>query len=227
MISKSKYVKSLLLATCRDFTQLQNNWFCTSEWAEAINILHDIEDGVKIDASSLNRTISRDQELRLLVDRFTYVNSNGIYIGNDPSTKKKYIFSSSNRIILPKFRDDWRDLIVDSLPSSFLRRFSSRKKDKRCYRMDSTAKIACTGSKIDSIPATKNEICCENPSFQAEKHSVLEIKELLNKKTQQLSEGLSLLVSGIEIRKYANKLVRSVTGIKSESTQRFVWQELL
>ena len=93
--------------------------------------------------------------------------------------------------------------------------------------MDSTADIACTGSKIDSIPATKNEICCENPSFQAEKHSVLEIKELLNKKTKQLSEGLSLLVSGIEIRKYANELVRSVTGIKSESTQRFVWQELL
>ena len=123
MISKSKYVKSLLVATCRDYTQLQNNWFCTSEGVEAINILHEIDDGVKIVAITLNRTISRDQELRLLVDRFTYVNLNGIYIGNDPSTKKKYIFSSSNRIILPKFRDDWRDLVVDSLPSSFLRRY--------------------------------------------------------------------------------------------------------
>ena len=92
----------------------------------------------------------------MLVDRFTYVNSNGIYIGNNPYTKKKYIFSYSNPLILPKFRDDWRDLIVDSLPSSFLRRFSSRKKDKRCYRMDSTANIACTGSKIDFIPTTKN-----------------------------------------------------------------------
>ena len=123
MISKSKYVKSLLLATCRDYTQLQNNWFCTSEWAEAINMLHEIEDGVKIDATTLNRTISRDQELRLLVDRFTFVNPNRIYIGNDPSTKNIYIFVSSNLYYFPKFKDDWRDLVVDSLPSSFLRRF--------------------------------------------------------------------------------------------------------
>ena len=227
MISKSKYVKSLLLATCRDFTQLQNNWFCTSEWAEAINILHDIEDGVKIDATTLNRTISRDQELRLLVDRFTFVNSNGIYIGNDPSTKKKYIFSSSNRIILPKFRDDWIDLVVDSLPSSFLRRFSRRKKDKSTYRKDIAAIIVCNGSKMDSITATRNEICSENQSLQVVKNPVIEINEDLIREKQKLSDGLSLLVFGIEIRKYSNKLVRTVTNIKSESTKRFVWQELL
>ena len=56
----------------------------------------EIKVGIKIDMTSLNMIIIRDQKLDFFVDGVSYLNLNGI--GNNTYKKKTYMYSSSKSI---------------------------------------------------------------------------------------------------------------------------------
>ena len=129
--TKSQLICDLLLHCCRSVKELQNNYRCVDQWADAINkvcssdIIKNI--GGCVTAGSLNHAIQRHPSLKHIVNNLKESNDTGVYICIH--NRQHYVYASSNCSRLPPQGFDWRSLITSSLPGSFLRRYGTKRID--------------------------------------------------------------------------------------------------